>query len=246
MIEGPDLVEAALSASAHFEALYVDVVQAESGRVGELTRRAHDLGVRVFALAPEVFARVSDAVTPQGAMASIRLPLADLGQIDGRGLIVVAHGLQDPGNAGTIIRSAAAAGADGVVFTGHSVDPVNPKCLRASAGAIFAIPVVVSELTSVMEYLAAQGRATWAAVLGAPTELREVDLSGPCAVLIGSEANGLDDAALSACQGSLRIDMAPGVESLNAGVAASLVAFAARWQRQDAERVTRGRSLGGS
>ena len=246
VIEGPDLVEAALAAHAHFEALYVDVDALARPVVAALVAGASDEGVRVLALAGATFERVADAATPQGVMASVHLPVVEVASVASDGLVIVAHDLRDPGNAGTIIRSAEAAGARGVVFTGQSVDPCNPKALRASAGAIFQIPVAVGELDAVLEHFAGQGALTWATVLDSERDVRDVDLSGANVVVIGSEAEGLDAAAIGACAGTFRIAMAGASESLNAGVAASLVAFRAMWQREDAKGAAPRPSLGGS
>ena len=246
VIEGPDLVEAALVADARFEAVYVDLDALDRPALAALVERARARGVRVVGLAAATFARVADAATPQGVMASVYLPVVALSHLASDGLVLVAHDLRDPGNAGTIIRSAEAAGARGVVFTGQSVDPCNPKALRASAGAIFQIPVAVGELVDVLEYFTTRGAATWAAVLASETDIREIDLSGANVVVIGSEAEGLDPAAIAACAGTFRISMAGASESLNAGVAASLIAFRAMWQRNDTNRVDSRPSLGGS
>lgn len=232
VIEGPDLVEAALDAHAHFEAIYVESEALSRAPLRALVDRALALGVRVFSLDGATFARVADAATPQGVMASVHLPIVSIETMAADGLILVAHDLRDPGNAGTIIRSADAAGARGVVFTGASVDPCNPKALRASAGAIFHVPVAVDNLEAVLGHFRARGASTWATLLDAPLELREVNLSGSNVVVIGSEATGLDADAVAMCENSFRIAMAGASESLNAGVAASLVAFAALWQRQ--------------
>ena len=246
VIEGPDLVEAALAAHAHFEALYVDVDALARPGVAALAERARGDGVRVVALASSTFDRVADAATPQGVMASVYLPVVDVHEVASDGLVLVAHDLRDPGNAGTIIRSAEAAGARGVIFTGQSVDPCNPKALRASAGAIFQVPVAVGELDEVLALFTSRGATTWATVLSAERDVRDVDLSGANVVVIGSEAEGLDAAAIASCAGTFRIAMAGASESLNAGVAASLVAFRAMWQREDATPPVPRPSLGGS
>lgn len=244
VIEGPDLVEAGLAARAHFEAIYVETDTMSRAPVAALVERALDLGVRVFELAAATFERVADAATPQGVLAAVHLPVVEFETIPADGLVLVAHDLRDPGNAGTIVRSAEAAGARGVIFTGQSVDPCNPKALRASAGAIFQIPVAVGELGAVLSHLHSRGARTWATLLDAPTELRDVPLDGPNVVVIGSEAEGLDATAAAQCDGSFRIAMAGASESLNAGVAASLIAFAALWQREDAKAHVARPSLG--
>jgi RNA methyltransferase, TrmH family len=231
VIEGPDLVRAALDASVEFEAIYVDASHEESLR--QLVTEAAAHGVRVFSLATGVLERVADTTTPQPLMAAVRLPLSELSQIPSEGLVLVLHDVRDPGNAGTLIRSADAAGASGVIFTGSSVDPFNPKTLRSTAGSIFQVPVAVASLKDAVTTLRSSGHRVLATVVRGGTSVRQVDLTKPTAVVIGNEAGGLDEEAIELCDGLLSIEMAGTNESLNAGVAGSLIAFAALWQRQD-------------
>ena len=232
MLEGPDLVRAALDASIEFEAIYVDANEMASVEVGELRSRADASGVRVFSLAPGVLERIADATTPQPVLGAIRLPLTRVENIACAGLVLVLHDVRDPGNAGTLIRSADAAGATGVVFTGQSVDPFNPKTLRATAGSIFHVPVAVDSLGATLDSFAARGATTLATVVRGGVSHRLVDYSSPTVVVIGNEASGLDEATVALCDGAVTIEMAGASESLNAGVAGSLVAFEALWQRQ--------------
>ena len=169
--------------------------------------------------------------------------MVDLSSIPASGLVLVLHDVRDPGNAGTIIRSADAAGVTAVVFTGQSVDPFNPKTLRATAGSIFRLPVCVSDLATTLEHFAASGAATYATVVRGGRGYREVDFTPASVVVIGNEAEGLDDVAVAACHSSISIPMAGRGESLNAGVAASLIAFEALWQRQGALSTPRPPSL---
>lgn len=233
MLEGPDLVLAALDMSIEFEAIYVDVKEFSSVDVAALRSRAVARGVRVYSLAPGVLERIADAATPQPVLGAIRLPLARVEDIACAGLVLVLHNVRDPGNAGTLIRSADAAGATGVVFTGQSVDPFNPKTLRATAGSIFHIPVAVDSLETTLDSFAARGATTLASVVRGGVSHRLVDFSKPTVVVIGNEASGLDEASVSLCQGTVTIEMSGASESLNAGVAGSLIAFQALWQRQD-------------
>jgi TrmH family RNA methyltransferase len=140
--------------------------------------------------------------------------------------------IRDPGNAGTLIRSADAAGASGVVFTGHSVDPFNPKTLRASAGSVFHLPVAVIEWDDALASLRARGARVYATVVRGGMSHRDVDFSGPSAVVIGNEALGLAEDVVAQCDEAITIEMAGSSESLNAGVAGSLIAFEALWQRR--------------
>jgi TrmH family RNA methyltransferase len=232
VLEGPDLVLAALAASVEFEAIYVDPTRSSSSALAELESLATSKGVRVFALAPGVLERVADATTPQPVLGAVRLPLVEVAAIPCEGLLMVLHGVRDPGNAGTLIRSADAAGATGVIFTGHSVDPFNPKTLRASAGSIFHLPVALDALDATLQSFSSRGARSYATVVRGGEHHRLVDFTRPTVVVIGNEADGLDEASIALCDGAITIEMAGSSESLNAGVAGSLIAFEAMWQRE--------------
>jgi RNA methyltransferase, TrmH family len=240
VLEGPDLVHAALESGVEFEAVYVDAAAGTS--LQPLIQRADDLGVRVFALAEGVLEKVADAQTPQPVLAAVRFEQRRVDSIPKTGLTLVLHDLRDPGNVGTIIRSADAAGATAVVLTGQSVDPFNPKTLRASAGSIFHLPVVVASIDDTLDYFggAAQLLAT---VVRGGKDHREVDFSVASVVVIGNEAVGLDGETIARCGQSISIPMDGRSESLNAGVAASLIVFEALWQRRDAVGTPPPRSL---
>jgi RNA methyltransferase, TrmH family len=236
VVEGPDLVRAALDAAVEFEAIYLDADASKDEVLLDLVAVASTHGVRVFSLAAGVLDRVADTATPQPIMAAVRLPISELSAIAPDGLILILHDVRDPGNAGTLIRSADAAGASGLIFTGTSVDPFNPKTLRSTAGSIFHVPVAVASLEDAVSHLHSRGVRVLATVIRGGSGLREVDFSKPTAVVIGNEASGLDDAAIALCDGSLSIEMAGANESLNAGVAGSLIVFEALWQRQDTKK----------
>jgi TrmH family RNA methyltransferase len=233
VLEGPDLVLAALNTSIEFEAIYVDAKEFSRVDVAALRFRAAARGVRVYALAPGVLERIADAATPQPVLGAIRLPLARVEDMACTGLVLVLHDVRDPGNAGTLIRSADAAGVTGIVFTGQSVDPFNPKTLRATAGSIFHVPVAVDSLDTTLDSFAARGATTLAGVVRGGVSHRRVDFSKPTVVVIGNEASGLDESSVLRCHGTVTIEMSGASESLNAGVAGSLIAFQALWQRQD-------------
>ncbi len=234
VLEGPDLVEAALNGGAEFEAIYLDSAEAASTSLSALVDLAGKAGVRLYGLEPGVLEIIADAKTPQPVLAAIRFPVTPLAQLGTDGLVLVLHGLRDPGNVGTIIRSADAAGVAAVVLTGQSVDPFNPKTLRATAGSIFHVPLAVCELDEALEHFRTGGARILATVIRGGTPLRDVDFTSPAAVVIGNEAEGLDQQTIGRCDDALSIPMDGRCESLNAGVAASLVAFEALWQRQDA------------
>ncbi len=220
----------------------MDAAALDSVSIEALTTKATSLGVRVFALAAGVVEKVADAQTPQPVVAAVRFEQRDVASLPRTGLTLVLHDLRDPGNVGTIIRSADAAGASAVVLTGQSVDPFNPKTLRASAGSIFHVPVVVSSIEATFAYFGG-GAQLFAAVVRGGTSHREVDFTKPSVVVIGNEADGLDDVTIGACDATISIPMDGRSESLNAGVAASLIAFEALFQRRDAGAVPSPRSL---
>jgi TrmH family RNA methyltransferase len=246
VLEGPDLVAAALESAVEFEAIYVDAAEVHGPALADVIERATRAGVRVFTLAPGVVEKVAQATTPQPLLAAVRFVAVPVASLTTGGLTLVLHDVRDPGNAGTIVRSADAAGASAVVFTGQSVDPYNPKTLRATAGSIFHLPVAVATFDETLSHFESRGASTIATVVRGGVSPRDVDLSGSCVVVVGNEANGLSAADAERCQFALSIAMVGRSESLNAGVAASLVAFEALWQRQSAGRTPPPNSLGGT
>jgi len=242
VLEGPDLVEAALDSGVEFEAVYVDAAALHVGAIEALTTKASGQGVRVFALADGVVEKIADAQTPQPVVAAVRFEQRDVASLVTTGLTVVLHDLRDPGNVGTIIRSADAAGASAVILTGQSVDPFNPKTLRASAGSIFHLPVLVSSIGDTLSHFGGDAQLLATVVRGGHSH-REVDFTKPSVVVIGNEADGLDDATIERCDESISIPMEGRSESLNAGVAASLIVFEALFQRRDAGTAPSPRSL---
>jgi RNA methyltransferase, TrmH family len=223
-------VAAALDSSAAIEAIYVD--EEHVTRLEGLLEGASRRDVRVYILASGVLERVADASTPQPVLATAALPVANLEDIASEGLILVLHDVRDPGNAGTLIRSADATGATGVIFSGHSVDPFNPKTLRATAGSIFHLPVVVAELEETLRSFSSRGASTYATVIRGGGDHRSINYLAASVVVIGNEAEGLSDDVVALCDGRISIAMAGASESLNAGVAGSLIAFESMWRRQ--------------
>ena len=149
------------------------------------------------------------------------------------GPVLVGVGIQDPGNAGTIIRSAAAAGAAAVIFCSGSVDMYNPKTVRSSAGALFQVPVVAGD--GAEEVLAELGRRDvnrMAATAAGGRDHTGVDLTAPTALVLGGETNGLPPALLDLVDGQITVPMVPGTESLNVAMAATVLCFEAARQRQ--------------
>ena len=178
----------------------------------------------VFECAPNVIERVASTESPKPLLAVVHMRPSELpGDAQ---FALVADRLGDPGNAGTIIRSAEAAGADVVVFTPGSVDVYNPKVVRASAGSLFRIPVVEAELADV----AATGLRLLATSSHHGEVYTETVLSGRVAVVVGNEAHGVPHDA--PVDGWLTIPHAGAAESLNVAMAATVVAFEVARQRR--------------
>jgi TrmH family RNA methyltransferase len=146
-------------------------------------------------------------------------------------MVIVSVGLQDPGNLGTIARSAEAFGATGILLGEGSVSQWNWKSLRASAGSIFRVPVVKVELVSVISDLKARRIRLLATSSHKGTLIAQADLSGPVALLVGNEGSGLSKDVLAQADEIVAIPQSPRVESLNAGIAASIILYEAARQR---------------
>ena len=237
MVEGATLVALALDAGAHVEMFVRDGELEPDADDQALAAHAGAAGARLVELAPGAMARVTDAVSPQPVAAVVVKPTWALAEVladavgRGRPLLVLAD-VNDPGNAGTLMRSAEAAGCAGIVCCG-GVDPFGPKTVRASAGAVFLVPVV--EHPQVRLALAALGdarihRVGLAAHGG--VVLDAADLRGPVAFVLGSESHGLPDGLDRALDEVVTIPMVGRSESLNVAMAGTLAVFEAARQRR--------------
>lgn len=170
---------------------------------------------------------LSDTVTPVGLIAVCTMPEVVLAEVlHAPRLVVVAVETSDPGNAGTLIRLADAMGADALILAGDSVDPYNAKCLRASAGSIFGLPVVqVPDTLELVAALRGAGLQVLATTLDGSTPLPSVDLNLPTAWLLGSEAHGLAPDVAAAADSRVTIPMRGSAESLNVAAAAAICLY---------------------
>lgn len=180
-------------------------------------------GVRGVQIPRDVMETVSPMRTPQGALFLARLPeTAPPERLTG-GRYLVLDGVQDPGNVGTIWRTADALGADGLLLVGRCADPYQPKAVRATMGACFRLPVWETDVDGLCTLLERSGLPLSAAALGENTrDLRRADLTRG-AVVIGSEGRGVSPELLARCGQTIRIPMRPRCESLNAAAAAAVV-----------------------
>jgi len=231
--EGLRLIEGLLDRNAPLVAIYVEPGAHDPRRVDALLDRVEALDVPVIELEPGVAARISSTVTPQAMFAEAMLPEAALADVAAAGApLMVLVGIQDPGNAGTIMRSAEAAGCGAVVFAADSVDPWNAKVIRASAGAIWGVAVVEEkDPVQVLEVLGDAGYTRVSTVARDGVAPDAANLSGSVAIVVGSEAHGLGADVIAATDLAVTIPMHGAVESLNAGMAATVLAFEAARQR---------------
>ncbi len=236
VVEGVKVLGEALRAGAAIEAVYLDPAAAGPADLA-VVDRCHAAGVRVFDLEPGVLGRITDTVTPQPVIAVVAAVEVDIDQVgvDPPDLVVVCHDVRDPGNAGTILRSAEAAGAGAVIACSGCVDLFHPKTVRASAGTVFFVPVVNGgALPDVLDAVGAWGLRRLGTVSHDGVDYLDADLSAPTALVLGNEANGLDAAALARLDGLVSIPMAGRAESLNVGMAAAVLCFEAARQRRHA------------
>ena len=186
-------------------------------------------------LSDAVFQTVSDTKTPQGILCVLKQKQYSREALLGSGtpLLLVLERLQDPGNLGTIMRSAEGAGVTGVLMTKDCVDIYAPKTIRSTMGAVLHVPFAYTEdLGRDLQWLREKGVRLYAAHLHGAKAYDRCSYSGPCAFLIGNESRGLTDEAAMACDERILIPMLGTVESLNAGIAASLLVYEAARQRR--------------
>ena len=209
-------------------------VRADDPELGDLLPLLRAAGIDPLEVGDGVLKAVADTDTPQGVVAVAETPRFSLGELSEEAdLVLVLDQVRDPGNAGTMIRSAAAAGADCVVFTSGSVDAFAPKTVRSSAGSAFKVPVVASvETGAAIEQLREAGFTLVAGSGSADAAVYDVDLTGKVGVLVGNEAWGLQGPAADGVDVTASIPMEEGVESLNVAVAASILLFEAVRQRR--------------
>ena len=221
-MEGPNLIEAAAR-----RGLVRDVFATEAAAQRyRILLTGHD----VHLVTDRAAKALSDTVTPSGLVAVCELPESGIEEVlaGAPRLIAVAVEISEPGNAGTLIRIADAMGAAAVILAGHSVDPYNGKCLRASAGSIFAIPVVVApDGPATLAALRDAGLQVLATTVDGELDLDEAEplLAAPTAWLFGPESHGLSTEVADKADHRVRIPMAGGAESLNVAAAAAICLY---------------------
>lgn len=225
-IEGDHLIAEALRSRLRFASIFL--------REGYMPRLDLPEDTEHLLLPPEVFSSAAGTEQPQGIAALVHPPafMAD-SLFRSTPLILVLAGLQDPGNVGTLLRSAEAFAASGALLLPGTASPWNPKALRASAGSAFRLPAIQTSEEEALALLTKHHVLTMASVSRAGTPLDASPLARPCALLIGNEGAGLSEKLIAAAQHRVTIPMPGNIESLNAAIAGSLMLYEATRQRRN-------------
>lgn len=218
----------ALNSEARVEEIFLGE---DASAASEVVSRAGD--VPVWTVGDGVLRSLTSTTTPQGIVAVVNRPLMDLASLpDSIRLALVLAGVRDPGNAGTLVRSAVAAGVDVVIFTAESVDPLGPKSVRSTSGMLFHVPYVDEpNVGAVKGALADRGVRLVGAEASAATSHHDADLGSPVALVVGNEAWGFPPEVRAHLDETVSIPMPGPAESLNVAVAGSLLLFEAVRQR---------------
>ena len=228
LLEGP---QAAREALAYRPETVIEVFATPSAleRHADLREAARDAGIEVVFTTEAVLDAMADTVTPQGIVAVARQTPTSVRDVFAASprLVAICEEVRDPGNLGTIIRAADAAGADAVILTGRTVDPYNPKVVRATTGSLFHLPIAVGvDLSNAVDRAHAAGVRVVAADVGGGDFLAaRALLAEPTAWLFGNEARGLDEGSLALADLSLRLPIYGSAESLNLATAASVCLY---------------------
>lgn len=229
LVEGVHLVMEALAAEAQVETI---VYAADKGLPRELDGKL-PAAVELIKASEAVLAKCTDTITPQGVFAVVRKPSCTAADIldRHRSLVVAVDGVQDPGNLGTIIRSADAAGASAILLGRGTVDLYNPKTVRSTMGSLFHLPVVECDLAGTLRQARSAGVRVAAATLQGEIHCYEADFTGDTWIVVGNEARGVSPEVLREADMRVRIPMPGRAESLNVAMATTVLLFEAVRQR---------------
>jgi RNA methyltransferase, TrmH family len=239
LVEGPHAIAEALAAPEH-HVLEIFVTDDGAAREIDLLRAAAAAGITIHAVTDRVLGSIRDTVTPQGVVAVVQTPIVGLASAVAGAprLVVLLERIGDPGNAGAVIRSADAAGADAVVASVGSVDLWSGKCVRSTAGSIFHLPVVTDiEVDDGIEQARAAGCGVFATSADGESDLDDLAdkgaLAAPTMWVFGNEAHGVSDAVRASADRMVRLPIYGRAESLNLAAAAAICLYAsARAQRR--------------
>jgi TrmH family RNA methyltransferase len=233
LVDGAREVRRALDAGAAVAEAFV----CEPLLAGPDARLALDLlrgrGIPLQPVSEAVFARIAFGQRAEGLVAVVRIPSTALDHLvlPETPLVAVVEGVEKPGNLGAILRSADGAGADAVVAASPRTDLFNPNAIRASAGTIFSLPLAAGTTAETLDWLAARGLRIVAARVDSDSVYSDIDLTGPLALVLGSEAEGLSESWHGPAIEAVRIPMLGAADSLNVSVSAAILLYEARRQR---------------
>jgi RNA methyltransferase, TrmH family len=229
LVEGSIAIREALRSGAQIDEIFVI-----PGTAPDIIEDALESDIAVIEVTEQVLKSLTDTSTPQGIVATAAISEHDVGDLAAAAtLLLVLADVRDPGNAGTLIRSAVASGASGIVFARGSVDPLHPKTVRSSAGAMFHIPIARSVgLEAAVEACRASELTVLEANANSERAYEAVDMTRPFALLLGNESWGLPREKRHLVDGDVGIPMAGEIDSVNVGTAGSVLMFEAARQRR--------------
>jgi TrmH family RNA methyltransferase len=233
LIEGPHLLKEALDSKlAKIERIYVTERYAQTKEGSQCLQSAARRGIVLTELSEQAFGKAAETETPQGVLAVAAQPKIGLPDLPANQMILFLDRVQDPGNVGTIIRTAAAAGAGGVIVAEGGVDPFSGKVVRASQGAIFSLPVVARvPVSDAVEWAARKGLPVICTSPHSGEVYYQIDLSGAGLLVLGHESQGVSAEMTKAANKLVRIPIIGRAESLNVAIAAAVLLFEAARQR---------------
>lgn len=236
LVEGIREVSRALDAGVEVECVYVCPTLARGEEAIAVARRASDLGIEVVEMTEPPFRKAAYRTAPEGVLAvAERLTTDPEVLVFGpAALVLVAERIEKPGNLGTMLRTADAVGADAVIVADPATDPFNPNVVRASTGTLFTVPVGVGPSETVIDVLRRRGVSIVVTAPDAGKALWDVDLTGPTAIVVGTERDGLSRTWIEAADVATTIPMQGAADSLNAAMAAGVALFEAVRQRRAA------------
>lgn len=227
-VEGIKSVGEAIASVENLRLVAVNEALAE--KCAEIVREAQKRGIDVYAVSERLFAAMCDTKTPEGVMCVIEMRSET--EIVREGMYLYCDGVADPGNAGTLIRCADAAGASGVVFSGGSVDIYNPKTVRATMGSLFHLPIYTDRDG---DFIDKMKKASYRVISGALThdakDYRQVSYPKNTVIVVGNEANGISEDTLAKSDDTVIIPIVGKAESLNVAVAGSILMY--EWRRNN-------------
>lgn len=224
VIEGARLTQDALLSGTHILDAFVSTEARE--RYVDVCLALENAGIAVYDITSGIAHCLADTRNEQGIFCTVEISdIAEIDKFSAGGAYLALENIQDPGNLGTMLRTAEAMGLDGAILSEGCTDVYSPKVVRASMGAVFRLPVVVgAELPNVFALLRSRGVKAYAAVAGGEAKnILETDLSGGIVAVVGNEGNGLTQECLSACDEKVTVFMRGRAESLNAAAAATII-----------------------